>query len=282
MSFHVIAGTFHIRGYSPDGDSIRFAANRADAWDVLSGRRANPNARGHVQLRLEAIDTLETHYAGHHQPLQYAEKAAHELFAALGIHNVIWDADHYEVTSADDNVPGFILARTTGTYGRPVSFALSADAGKALGLTDGEPHFLTADELAATANAELLNEGLAYPTFYTGLFHDLRERFAEQTRAARNAERGLWPSDRTNTGVTVDDLASITKDAVILPKLFRRLVDYLGTGGSIAGFTDYLANNPDRVMVLPQAHFTHLDNLVAVDGHSIRLTEKPENLVFSE
>ena len=138
MSFHVIAGAFHIQGYSPDGDSIRFAADRTDAWDALTGRPATPNARGHVQLRLEAIDTLETHYRGHHQPLEYAEKAAHQLFGALGIHNVHWDASHYEVTSADDGVPGFVLARTIGAYGRPVSFALSAEAGQALGLADGD------------------------------------------------------------------------------------------------------------------------------------------------
>ncbi len=282
MSFHVIAGTFHIQGYSPDGDSIRFAADRDQAWAVLSGRPATPNARGHVQLRLEAIDTLETHYRGHHQPLKYAEKAAQELFAALGIHNVAWDADHHEVTSADDDVPGFILARTTGAYGRPVSFALAAEAGERLGLADGGEHFVTPDDLSATANAALLNQGLAYPTFYTGLFHDLRARFAEQTRAARNAERGLWPADRTHAGVSVAGLDSITDDAVILPKLFRRLIEYLGSGGTVDGFTDYLARNPDRVMVLPQAHFTHLDNLVEQDGHTVRLTEQPENLVFAE
>ncbi|MGN8158536.1 hypothetical protein ACS8YF_07640 [Salinisphaera sp. SWV1] len=193
-----------------------------------------------------------------------------------------WDADHYKVTSADDNVPGFILARTTGTYGRPVSFALSADAGKQLGLTDGGEHFVTSDDLSATANAALLNQGLAYPTFYTSLFHDLRTRFAEQTLAARNAERGLWPADRTNAGVTVDSLAAITEDAVILPKLFRRLIEYLGTGGTVKGFKAYLARNPDRVMVLPQAHSTHLDNLIEQNGSTVRLSEPPEQLVFAE
>lgn len=50
LSFHVIAGMFPIQGYFPDGDSIRFAADREQAWDVLSGRPVTPNARGHVQL----------------------------------------------------------------------------------------------------------------------------------------------------------------------------------------------------------------------------------------
>ena len=82
--------------------------------------------------------------------------------------------------------------------------------------------------------------------------------------------------------MAIKSLDSITEEAVILPKLFRRLVEYLGNGGTVDGFIDYLARNPDRVMVLPQAHFTHLDNLVELDGRTVRLTERPEDLVFAE
>ena len=56
MPFFVIKGTFHIKGYSPDGDSIRFKADNEANWDKLSGPRVNLNARCHAQLRLEAID----------------------------------------------------------------------------------------------------------------------------------------------------------------------------------------------------------------------------------
>ncbi len=64
MSFNLIKGTFHVVGYSPDGDSIRFQANDRNKWNLLEGPPVQPNARGHVQLRIEAIDTLETHYLG--------------------------------------------------------------------------------------------------------------------------------------------------------------------------------------------------------------------------
>ena len=62
MPFLVIKGTFHIVGYSPDGDSVRFRADNKEHWAKLSGRPAELNAKDHAQLRFEAIDTLETHY----------------------------------------------------------------------------------------------------------------------------------------------------------------------------------------------------------------------------
>jgi len=72
---------------------------------------------------------------------------------------------------------------------------------------------------------------------------------------------------------------------VILPKLFRRLVDYLHLGAddtSLAGFADYLAQRNDRVLVLPDGDFTTFDTVVRVDGQNVRLTTAPENLVFQE
>jgi len=62
MAFFLIKGTFHVKGYSPDGDSIRFRARNPDNWKKLSGPAVALNARGHAQLRIEAIDALETHY----------------------------------------------------------------------------------------------------------------------------------------------------------------------------------------------------------------------------
>ena len=282
MSFNAIAGTFHIQGYSPDGDSIRFAADNLDSWDKVAGRPVQPNARGHVQLRLEAIDTLETHFAQQHQPLELADRATEALFTELGITDVAWDANHQRVTQANDATPGFILTRSTGTYGRPVAFVMTADQGQTLGLDSGQPFYLRAEQLAETANQHMLARGMAYPTFYTGLFQDLRSQLANVVKTARGDQQGLWPQDRTNAGVTVSNLTSITDDAVILPKLFRRLASFLETGGSVNGFKNYLAKNPYRVMVLPDAHFTSLDNLIEVDGDTVRLTRQPEDLVFME
>src|SRR5262249_12874659 len=81
-------GTFHVVGYSPDGDSVRFQADDRGNWELLDGPPVQLNARGHAQLRVEAIDTLETHYQGHHQPLQLANDALHCLLDELGIKEV--------------------------------------------------------------------------------------------------------------------------------------------------------------------------------------------------
>jgi hypothetical protein len=44
---------------------------------------------------------------------------------------------------------------------------------------------------------------------------------------ARKAKRGVWAKDRTNAGFEMVGLGSITDEHGILPKLFRRLAEYL-------------------------------------------------------
>jgi hypothetical protein len=88
MPFVVIKGTFHVEGYSPDGDSVRFMAENREHWAKLSGRRAELNAKDHAQLRFEAIDTLETHYLNMHQPLALATGALERLLEGLNITDV--------------------------------------------------------------------------------------------------------------------------------------------------------------------------------------------------
>src|SRR5215212_717069 len=91
MPFYVIKGTFHVKGYSPDGDSIRFKANNAANWLKLGCPPVKLNAKEHGQLRFEGIDTLETHYEGFHQPLPFAEAALQFLLNALAIDDVQWN-----------------------------------------------------------------------------------------------------------------------------------------------------------------------------------------------
>ena len=63
MAMFLIAGRFRITGAQPDGDSIRFAPNDPAQWDLITGpNKVKRNASGAAQLRMDAIDTLETHY----------------------------------------------------------------------------------------------------------------------------------------------------------------------------------------------------------------------------
>jgi uncharacterized protein (DUF952 family) len=279
MPFNLIKGTFHVVGYSPDGDSIRFQADDRNNWNLLDGPPVQLNARGHAQLRIEAIDTLETHYQGHHQPLQLANEAMHFLLDELGIKEVKFNKAGTKVVSAQDGTHGYILSRKTEQYHRPVSFVFAGDAEE----DDGAQVFLRPNRLEQSLNYKSALAGMAYPTYYTGLFSDLRKKITSAvTQARKGGGKGLWPKDKTTNGFTVSSLASVTDEDVILPKLFRRIINFMGDGGSIDGFRDYLAANPDPVLELKSGHFTNLDTFIEVTGNEVKLSVKPEDLVFIE
>lgn len=276
MPFYQIEGTFHVVGYSPDGDSVRFRAADEANWVKLAGPPVELNARGHAQLRFEAIDTLETHYEGQHQPLDLATKALEFLLEELGITGVEWNATRSSVIAANDGTEGYILSREVEENRRPVAFAFAGTPAE----EDGAQVFLNAEMMRGSLNYRSIERGLAYPTYYKGLFSDLREEMTAAVVHAREEGAGVWETDRTNAGFVVEGLDSITEEHVILPKLFRRLARYLEAGGPVAGFEEFLETQDEEVMVLPAAHSTHFDTVVEVEGNSVRMTEKPENLVF--
>lgn len=283
MPFVVIPGTYHVKGFEPDGDSIRFQPDDPADWDkIRTGRRAKVNAKGQAQLRMEAIDAPETHYSAGgslgtvRQPRQLGDAARDRLLALAGITNVALAAEGTHVSAADDGTRGHVMCREVDRYGRPVAFAGEAPAG------NRDAFVLEAATLRGSLNHKLAAEGAVYPTFYTGLFADLREEIAAAVRAARGTEAGLWAADRTG-GVTVASLAAVTEESVILPKLFRRLAGYIADNGGavdLGGFKRWLEAGNDRVFVLGRGQETGLDNLVAVEGQTLRLTEDPLDLVF--
>jgi endonuclease YncB( thermonuclease family) len=243
------------------------------------------NATGAAQLRMDAIDAPETHYTprgGHvlHQPLDLGHAAAAELLKWLGFRGVQRDGE--KVTTVDrDDVPGFILTRGADLYGRCVALAGRGDPPA----TSGRMVAVDVKLLRKTVNHRLLSAGFAYPTFYTNLYADLRRELAKQAGAARDAGKGVFARDRTQRGVEVKALTTLTDDAVILPKLFRRLADYLHLNGddpSLSGFAAFLAQQDDRVWVIPTGQKTGFDTVVAVSGQSVRLKRLPEELVFEE
>lgn len=66
----------------------------------------------------------------------------------------------------------------------------------------------------------------------------------------------------------------------MLPKLFRRLAEFLEGGGQIAGFKQFLEARQEGVTLISSSHFTHFDNIVQLNGNVVSMTEQPENLVF--
>lgn len=278
MSFTLIKGTFHVAGYSPDGDSVRFKAERPELWGRLSGPSVERNARGHAQLRIEAVDALETHYMGHTQPLAQARAASDFLLRFLGIDDVVWDEEHSQVLSAEDGVEGYILSRSTESNRRPVAFVFAGEACD----RDGCEVSLDGPILKRSLNYRLLSRGLAYPMYYNGLFSDLRGHLTNAVAAARSEGLGLWPTDRTNAGFSASDLVAVTEEVAILPKLFRRIISYMGEGGGIEGFREHLRKGCEPLVRISEVHFTRLDAIVEMKGRRVRLSEPPENLIFMD
>jgi endonuclease YncB( thermonuclease family) len=289
MTMILIEGTFSILGAAPDGDSIRFIPNNPSLWKKLE-TKVRPNKSGGVQLRLDAIDALETHFrprvgsiGTQHQPKKLAEAAAARLLDILGFDSQTVERGKEEQVkkAMPAQVPGYILTRFADTYGRAVAFAFKGKSGQ----PDGESTFVDKALLRQAANYQLVAEGLVYPTFYSKLYADLRRELTAAVTKARSKKLGIWAEDVTNTGFNLKSLKTITDEVEILPKLFRRLLSYLAINDgevNLDGFAEFLDANEDRLLILSEGRITGFDNLLEIDGQTIKLTEQPENLVFFE
>jgi endonuclease YncB( thermonuclease family) len=286
MPLSIIKGEFRILGSEPDGDSVHFHPTNPDAFTSLH-LPARVSGQGATQLRLEAIDALETHYSPRvpggflqHQPLGLAHAAAAELLRLLGFTDVQRDGEQV-TSSVPEQTEGYILTRFADKYGRAVSFAYA-------GVSDHEDLdsvFVDAELLGQSVNYQLVTSGLVYPTYYSKLFPDLREALTAAASQARADQQGVWAQDTTTSGATIASLEALNDQLVLLPKLFRRLIDYLALGaGSIAldGFLAFLASRDDRLFVISEAHPTGLDNITRVDGQTVRLLHPPDDLIFLE
>jgi endonuclease YncB( thermonuclease family) len=286
MPMLCLAGTFRILSTEPDGDSIRFYPDDAAQWERVPGPNAvRTNAGGGGQLRLDGIDALEIHYSPRgggplHQPIDLAHQARDELVRWLGFRGI--ERAGETVTAAKpEELPGYLLTRGADVYGRCVALVGRGDPPAATG-TQAR---VRVGDLRRTANHRLIATGLAYPTFYLKLYPDLRAELTKQSHQASDAKKGVWAGDRTQKGVEVETLAMLTDDAVLLPKLFRRLVDYLAINDrdvSLDGFAAYLEQRQDPVFILSTGTYTGFDFVVSVRGQVVKLTTEPEDLVFQE
>ncbi|MEV0905452.1 thermonuclease family protein [Streptomyces hokutonensis] len=281
MPMLLITGSFHLKDTQPDGDTVHFIADNLDDWQLVGGK--NPvqlTAADHAKLRLEGIDALETHYHGAHQPLPQAHAAAKELVKWLGFTNVKRKPDETVTASTPASTPGFILTGGADLYGRVIALV---GKGTPPG-TSGTDITVDVPLLKKTANHHMISAGLAYPTFYRSLFKDLRLELTAAAQQAEAAGKGLWPDDVSLSGVKITGLSSITDDAVILPKLFRRLVDYLKLGMPVSWFPAFLAGQEDPVTVLSTGErFIGLHHVIEVsNGDLVRLSHPAGDLLFDE
>ena len=167
MPMTLIKGEYRVVGAAPDGDSVRFYPDAADAWE-RAGLNVRPNAAGGAQLRLEGIDALETHYTpavgdlrNLHQPHDLGRAAAAELLRLLGFEEVVRRDDEVVTSATPATRPGHIYTRFADKYGRAVAFAYAGTTDQ----PDLAAVFLDAAALAGSVNQQLLASGLEYPTY---------------------------------------------------------------------------------------------------------------------
>ncbi|WP_329386395.1 thermonuclease family protein [Streptomyces sp. NBC_01351] len=296
MSMLLIRGTFRVpKDAKPDGDTVPFVPDDVAEWKLVPGHKPiQPKADGRVSIRMEAIDALETHFEGHygpeqHQPLDLAHRASDELLTWLGFASVQRHEDE-TVTTIPDSVPGFILTQGADVHGRCVALVGRGTPPACTG------YEIKVDEklLQKTANFHLISSGMAYPTFYSGFPRELREALTAETLKARKAKKGVWGDgvDVTTTGARITEMSSLTaaNGAVILPKLFRRLKEYLDLQPahppvvSLACLPTYLAGAADTFRLTSGgAPITGLHRIIQMpDANTVRMTCLPEEIVFDE
>lgn len=281
-NYVLITGTFQVKGSSPDGDSVRFKADNTDHWSKLDGPRVRLAKTGSAQLRFEGIDALETHYrAGRtvSQPRDLAFRATDFVLDAVGIRDAVWTPTRRTISSVGvDGTPGYIYAKMTERYRRPIAFVF---AGRPPGRrADGSIQELSVSELKKTVNYRLMLQGLVYPTYYKTLHWELRDALTAAARASRRRKKGIWKKDAT-VGVTLTKPETITEEAPILPKLFRRLMRMYANTGSFANMNQYLLTRRETVVQISHCHFSHFDRFCVQKGNRISIETPVEDLVFT-
>ncbi|MCO5164368.1 MAG: hypothetical protein M9939_25080 [Mesorhizobium sp.] len=281
MPSKLIKGTYHVKNRSPDGDSIAFQANDTANWDFFNWsrnfRKPTPEKNRPIQLRIEGIDSLETHYEGFAQPLAIAKSATDALLRAFGIPVLTYNLNFTKIVTAGDSVEGAIIAADVDGYDRPIAYALLGDHG----LADGaELPALTDAIVEMTINYKLAADGLVYPTFYTTTNETGLAAISRAAAAAIEDRRGIWAFDRS-LGFQFWGPRTIVEEAVILPKLFRRLVNFCEESDDIAKLEVWLRGKRDPFTVISTGErFQKLSDLVFVRGREVGLKFDPLDVMF--
>jgi endonuclease YncB( thermonuclease family) len=274
--YKVIAGTFHVKGFQPDGDSIRFQAVNPANWNFFLWPSELDKISKKKQLRIESIDAMETHYEGYHQPRPFAIAALESLLEMLEIKSVIYSIGITQIVDADDGKPGFIASATTDRFGRPVSYLFPKKAP----LTDGAVMDSSELPVEDSINFQLAREGLVYPTFYTTTDRVFAEKIRAVISRARKTKRGIWSIDRT-PDFSLWDVRTLQEDILILPKIFRRLIAF------IEGYADYdqletfMRKQRDNLQLWDGTKKKSLADLMTFSGRRIQMKTPVEDILFS-
>jgi len=274
--YKVIAGTFHVKGFQPDGDSIRFQANKPEHWDFFQWETAADKASKKKQLRVEAIDAMETHYEGYHQPRPFALAAMEALLELINIKDVTYSLSMTQIVDADDGKAGFIASADVDRFGRPVSYVFP----KSAKLTDGAVMDSAILPIEDSINFQLAREGLVYPTFYTTTDRTFAEKIRAVVARARKTKRGIWSIDKTSD-FTLWDIRTLEEDILLMPKLFRRIVSFFDNYSDFGKLQEYMSKQRDNLVLWDGTKKKSLADLMTISGRRIRMKTPVEDILFS-
>lgn len=233
MQYILIKGSFHVVGFSPDGDSMMFRAENSAHWDKIGGDKAVfaeklAEKEGAVQLRLQGIDALETHYSprslrtpaelkgkgsdkqnkpspgGYHQPAEIGQMATDKFMQILGVKETKWrtfgrntwiDKARFErdgeTVWVDDKLQDYIP-------GYIITTETERNGRPLAWVFPGHPEdidgsVLTKEQLAArlkqSVNYQLVKSGLVYPYFYMSMAGCVRKVMITGTKLAQASAR---------------------------------------------------------------------------------------------
>lgn len=258
--YRYIPGTIIVIGKQPDGDSVRFKPQDESLLsDIYRAHLLRPAKDGSHQLRLEGIDTPETHYESNAQPRGGIARD-YLLQNLLGFSSVTLSGE--TVTAAEpQTLEAGILTASADVHGRPISYLTLG--GNPFG--SGHTGAISQSVLEASINYQLITSGMAYPMLYSSAPVEQRAIISSAAKTARDNNLGVWPKDKTARFALVD-LSSVgwtshdkpdeqEEDGdgaaqLIFPKLFRRACDFLKT--KQPDLVDWLAateKENDRVIV---------------------------------
>lgn len=293
--YTLIKGNYWIRyseiprqGPEPDGDTVRFEPENKQAVLNLpwhSGRGPNFNNRGNIAVRYEGIDTLETHFNGAHQQLEFANAARDENLRLLGFREIIFFPDMpNKVQSVEkDSMPGFVIANGIDANGRLLGLAYAGTSD----FPDGEKIFVDENLLKRSVNAKLVEAGLSYVEPYDTMPLCLIKALRQLIATAREKPgQGLWPREDVNThkAAQIADLAKL-ETLILWPKLFRRLATYFSQGYTgLEQFDTWIRKDPihrDDTLRLPDGEKGNMHDTYVINGDSLKLRFNPEELLIT-
>jgi endonuclease YncB( thermonuclease family) len=274
------------QGPEPDGDTVRFLPDSIDLVRKLPRFSGRPPAitNGHINVRYEGIDALETHFEGEHQELSFARAARDLNLKLLGFTGVSFFADLPNVVESVDKdpIPGYVIANGIESNGRLLGLLFP---GSATG-DDGEKVFVNESILSKSVNAKLVEAGLVYVEPYDTMPISLAQVLRSMIKAARSAGKGMWPSEAVNTENSheISSLSSL-QELVMWPKLFRRLAVYFREGhNGLGGFDGWMREDKvgrDDSLRLPDGEAGNMHDTYTVTGNRLQLNFRPEDLLIA-